>query len=205
MSQRSTVKPTYRSVPVATVPKVVGTSVPKSVDDMADALKAKFGADVVKGIEKAHKGDPFVVVESSRILEVMKFLRDDERFYCTSLSVIGAVDYPVVAPVEGAPPAPVSPFKNGHVAVIYTVFSYAHRHQLTLKVFVDRDSPRVASISDIYRAANWYERECYDMTGVEFSNHPNHIRILLPQDWVGYPLRRDYVFPDEYNGMKVPL
>lgn len=171
---------------------------------MAAALKTKFGDVVLKAVEKTHKGDAFVVVDPAQIVSVLQFLRDDERFYCTNLQLISAVDYPTANPIEGATPY-TSPFKDGHIAVVYNLYSYAHRHQLTVKAYVDRNTPKLPSVSDLFRCANWYERECYDMTGVEFSGHPNHIRILLPQDWVGYPLRRDYVFPEEYNGMKVPL
>ncbi len=88
---------------------------------------------------------------------------------------------------------------------MYHVSSFTHRHIVAIKVAVDREAPKVPTASDLFRAANWYERECYEMTGVEFTNHPHLENLLLPSDWVGHPLRRDYVFPEEYNGMKVPL
>lgn len=205
MSQKSSVKRTYSPEPVAALTKFLGTGVPKSVDDVADALRKKLGESVVKSVAKEHKGDPFVVVEASRIVEALRFLRDDERFLCTNLNVVSAVDYPAVAapaPAEGAPAAAPVPAR---MEVVYVLFSYTHRFQLVVKVQLDRDQPVVPSITGLFRCANWYERECYDMMGIRFEGHPHHARILLPPDWIGHPLRKDYVFPEEYNGMKVPL
>ncbi|MBS1984131.1 MAG: NADH-quinone oxidoreductase subunit C [Bdellovibrionales bacterium] len=209
MSDRSSVKLTYTPVPVAPVPKVLGTAVPKSVDDVAEALTKKLGAGVVKGVEKSHKGDPFVVVETAKIADVLRFLRDDERFYLTSLLCISAADYVAQPPSAEGTPTPVADpgaaDSKGHMTVVYNLFSYAHRFYMTIKVRIERDQATVPSVVEVYRAANWYERECYDMFGMNFSNHPNLQRLLLPADWVGHPLRKDYVFPEEYNGMKVPL
>ncbi len=212
---KKALKMTYRPTAVAPVPQVLGTGLPKNIDESAAALKAKLGAGVVINTEKNPKGDPALVVEGSKIFDVLKFLRDDERFYCTLLQVISAVDYlPVAASSTPAPPpaegqAPGAPTvvaaKPGYIVIFYSLYSYVHRHQINVKVHLDRDKAKIASVVDLYRAANWYERECYDMVGVQFENHPDLTRILLPQDWVGHPLRRDYVFPEEYNGMKVPL
>ena len=75
-----------------------------------------------------------------------------------------------------------------------------------MKAYLPREgTPSIATISDIYKAANWHERETYDMFGIQFTGHPDHRRILCPEDWVGHPLRKDYVAPDYYNGMPVPL
>jgi len=191
---------TYHSNPVAPVPQVVGSAVPKSIDDVADALKQKVGGDVVVAVEKEHIGTPFVVVSSSRIVDVLKFLRDDERFYCTNLNVVSAVDYP--AKIEGVE-TQLKSFDC--IEVVYVVQSYVHKHHVMVKVKLDRSAPKIPSVTGLFRSANWYERECYDMLGIHFEGHPNHKRILLPPDWVGHPLRRDYEFPEEYNGMKVPL
>jgi NADH-quinone oxidoreductase subunit C len=191
---------TYHSNPVAPVPQVLGSAVPKSIDDVADALRQKIGADSVVLVEKEHVGTPYVVVSPSRIVEILNFLRDDERFYCSNLNVVSAVDYPPRA--EGTE----SLLKASNVIeVVYVVQSYVHRHHVMVKVRLDRSAPKVASVTGLFRAANWYERECFDMLGVHFEGHPNHKRILLPPDWVGHPLRKDYEFPEEYNGMKVPL
>lgn len=200
-SNTSTVaKRSYSTESVATIPKVMGSSVPKSIDDVAAALKAKVSSDVVLKVEKEHLGDPYIIVKTDQLLPVIQFLRDDEKFYCSNLSVISAVDYPALN--EGQE----SQLKASDcIELVYVLQSYIHRHQIIVKVQLDRNAPRVNSICSLYRSANWYERECFDMLGVHFEGHPNLKRILLPPDWVGHPLRKDYVFPEEYNGMKVPL
>jgi NADH-quinone oxidoreductase subunit C len=178
----------------------VGSAVPKSIDDVAEALKQKVGADVVVGVEKEHAGTPYVIVNAARVVDVLKFLRDDERFYCTNLQVVSACDYPPKA--EGVETM-LKTFDC--IEVVYVLQSYVHKHHVMIKARLDRSSPKVPSITSLFRSANWYERECYDLLGIHFEGHPNHKRILLPPDWVGHPLRKDYEFPEEYNGMKVPL
>ena len=204
-------KMTFRPVPVAGAPDFNGTAVPKSIDDLGEALKSKVGSTVVKSIEKAHAGDPFLLVDPTKILDVLSFLRDDQKFLCTLLQVIAATDYlpikaaPAVKDESGQEASPAVKAREGFIEVAYFLWSFQHRHQFTVKVQLERGSPKVQSACDLFRAANWYERECYDLLGVVFEGHPNLERILLSPDWVGHPLRRDYVFPEEYNGMKVPL
>jgi NADH-quinone oxidoreductase subunit C len=76
-----------------------------------------------------------------------------------------------------------------------------HRHALTVKVGVARDDPRLATVATVWRTAIWQEREIFDLLGVVFAGHPDLRRILLPEDWVGHPLRKDYVEPTEYHGI----
>jgi NADH-quinone oxidoreductase subunit C len=208
MAHSESYKQTFVTFPIPKLQNTLGTGLPKTVDQVAEALKTHVKSSAVKSVEKSHKGDPFVVVEASQISDCLKFLRDDEKFLCHQLLIVSAVDihFPKSPVAEGEPapkPAVVGP--ENHIAVVYVLFSYVHKHQITLKVYTPRDNPRVPSVCGVYRCANWYERECYDMLGVIFEGHPDHRRILLPPDWVGHPLRKDYVFPEEYNGMKVPL
>jgi NADH-quinone oxidoreductase subunit C len=76
--------------------------------------------------------------------------------------------------------------------VVYDLSSLQHPSKVHLRVPVNRDNPVIRTVTDIWRGANWHERECYDLFGVRFDGHPDHRRILLPEDWVGYPLRKDY-------------
>lgn len=71
--------------------------------------------------------------------------------------------------------------------------------EIRLKVFLPRDNPKVPSVYWIWKAADWQERETYDMYGIEFEGHPGLKRLLMPEDWVGYPLRKDYISPDFYE------
>jgi len=79
-----------------------------------------------------------------------------------------------------------------------------HNHKLTLKVLLPRDNPVVPSVERVWRAADWHEREAYDLFGIIFEGHHNLKRILLPEDWEGHPLRKDYKVQEYYQGMKVP-
>jgi len=79
-----------------------------------------------------------------------------------------------------------------HLEVVYDLSSLQHAPKAHLRVPVSRDAPMIRTVTDIWPAANWHERECYDLFGVRFDGHPDHRRILLPEDWVGYPLRKDY-------------
>jgi NADH/F420H2 dehydrogenase subunit C len=79
-----------------------------------------------------------------------------------------------------------------HLEVVYDLSSLVQPAKVHLRVKVDRQAPVVPTVSDLWRAADWHERECYDLFGVRFDGHPDHRRILLPEDWVGYPLRKDY-------------
>ena len=78
------------------------------------------------------------------------------------------------------------------------------KHKITLKVSTEKENPEVESVDEIWKASTWHEREAYDMYGIIFLNHPDLRRILLPDDWDGYPLRKDYENPEFYDGMKIP-
>lgn len=95
--------------------------------------------------------------------------------------------------------------KGGTLSVYYHLESLSLRHKFNVVVRVPRESPDVPSVTFIWGGANFNEREGYDMIGINFVNHPNLTRILMPYDWeAGYPLRKDYKNPEFYQGMKVP-
>lgn len=87
--------------------------------------------------------------------------------------------------------------------VVYHLFSIKHKHKLTLKVSLPKDSPKVPSVEGIWPTAGWHEREAFDLFGIEFEDHSDLRRILMPEDWVGHPLRKDYEAPKEYRGIPV--
>lgn len=87
--------------------------------------------------------------------------------------------------------------------VIYHLYSIPHDESLAIKVVLDRQAPIVESVVDIWATANWLERETYDLLGIRFSNHPDMRRILLPNDWEGHPLRKDYEAQEAYHGLTV--
>lgn len=93
--------------------------------------------------------------------------------------------------------------RGGELQVVYHLHSMQHRHSLTLKCSVAIDDPVLPTICDVWPTADWHEREAFDMLGLQFTGHPDHRRILCPDDWEGYPLRKDYVAPESYHG--IPL
>lgn len=170
-----------------------------SLEDLSAKIKSAVGAEVIQKIEKEHKGDAFLIVHPEKIWECLKFLRDEPGLEFIMLHVVSATDFLERKGQEGLKD------EEARLEVLYVVHSFLRKQQLNLKVILDRQNPKLKSVADLFRCANWYERECYDLLGVEFTGHPDLERILLPPDWVGHPLRKDYEFPQEYNGMKVPL
>jgi NADH-quinone oxidoreductase subunit C len=136
-----------------------------------------------KILETGGKPDAFAVIDAAAIVEVSKFLRDDPEIAIDCLSNETGVDY------------------KDRIEVVYHLFSYKHRHGCVLKVKLTRDNPVVATLEGIWSAANWMEREIFDLLGVTFAGHSDMRRILMPEDWPGHPLRKDFVEPAEYHGI----
>ena len=129
--------------------------------------------------------DPWLLVERSSIVEVCTFLRDGASLDFHVLSDLTAIDWP----------------KDEKIQIVYHLFSYTHNHQIVLKVDLPRANPRIATVEGVWKVANWFEREIYDLFGVIFDGHSDLRRIMLPEDWTGYPLRKDYVEQEEYDGI----
>jgi len=154
--------------------------------EICDLLKDKFGTAV---LDATLEGvfDPFIKITPDRIKDVAQFLRDDEKTHFDSLMCLSGVDY-----------------TEGKLGVVYHLHSTKWDHKITLKVDVPVDNPHCQSVESVWKTANWHEREAFDLYGIFFDAHPDLRRILLPEDWEGYPLRKDYQLPEFYNGMKVP-
>lgn len=156
------------------------------IQEFNQLLTGHFGEDVVQGVdENATPHALFIDVE--KIQDVCRFLTESDRTYFDMLSCITAVDNgPEVNTME----------------VVYNLYSITLEHSLMLKVVLDRGNPEVDSVTTIWKGANWHEREAYDLFGVKFKGHPDLRRILMPADWEGHPMRKDYVEPERYRGMK---
>jgi NADH-quinone oxidoreductase subunit C len=160
-----------------------------------DRLTAELG-DAVFGFQeavpRAHKDgvrDACLRTTPERLLEVLALLRDGPNLRFGFLQNLTAVDWP------RPPKGPET------IEVVYHLYSYAYRHEIVVKVEVPRARPRLPSAAGLWNNANWLEREQYDLLGVVFEGHPDLRRLLLPDDWVGHPMRKDYQEAAEYRGM----
>lgn len=148
-----------------------------------ERLKARFGERVVS-VELNVK-DPWILVDPAAIADVCTYLRDDPELRCDVLSNQSGVDYKT----------------QGWIEIVYHLYSYTHRRYVILKARVSRDAAELPTVEGVWKAANWMEREIYDLLGVTFTGHSDLRRLLMPEDWIGYPLRKDFVEPDEYHGI----
>lgn len=132
--------------------------------------------------------DPFIEVNPKNIHTILKFLKEDPKCLFDNILCISGVDYP------------------DRFEIVYHFHSYTHLHKVVVKtLLMDKQHPTIDSISDLWKGANWLEREIYDMFGIEFNHHPDLRRILCPDDWEGYPLRKDYKHQEYYHDIKVGM
>jgi NADH-quinone oxidoreductase subunit C len=151
--------------------------IPPAVDPV-ESLRAALG-DAVLGV-KTFRNETTVIVDPARIVDVMLHLRNTTGLVYNFLSDISAVDY----------------YPDTHhperFAVAYHIYSMLYNRRLRVKVYVPEENPVVPSITSVWPAANWLEREIIDMMGITFEGHPDPRRLLMPEDWEGHPHRRDY-------------
>jgi NADH-quinone oxidoreductase subunit C len=139
----------------------------------AAALDASLPEAITGG--HAEHGEPTLFISPASIVEVCRYLKEAQRF--VRLSAVTAVDW-----------TPADP----RFEVVYLLHSLEENSRLRLKCWVAESDCEIDSVTGVWRAANWYEREVFDLFGIRFRNHPDLRRILMPTDWVGYPLRKDY-------------
>lgn len=150
--------------------------------EWAARLREHFGervGELVPGI------DPFVVVKTDAVLEVARFAKRDPSLAIDVLQDLTVTDHP----------------KEGLLRVVQHWYSHTHGHLLVVKTELDRMAPQQASMEPVWKAAGWLEREAYDLFGVVFEGHGDLRRVMLPSDWVGHPLRKDYVEQGGYRGI----
>lgn len=127
-------------------------------------------------------------LEPAHLVKACKNLWSDPTFFFDQLSCVTGVD-------NGK--------ETGTMEVLYHVYSIPFNYSLGLKVVLSREAPTVDSVSGVWKSADWLEREVFDMFGIQFNNHPDLRRILMPGDWEGHPLRKDYQHQDTYRDIKV--
>ena len=173
-----------------------------SGDKLLSSLKQRFGDQITGSNLEAI--DPWIEVSPKGLVDVCRFLRDDPEWSMEMLNCVTAVDY-----FEPDPKKAAKTDWEPHLQVIYHLSSISKKQTLVLKVRLPRwkedrpgELPEVPTVSGVWSAADWHEREVFDLMGVRFTGHPNLRRILCPEDWVGHPLRKDYEMPLEYHGIR---
>jgi NADH-quinone oxidoreductase subunit C len=144
--------------------------------------------------------DPALVVPREKLHAVMKQLRDARHF---SFELLVMVTGTHMTEKKDAKTQAVT--REQHFEVIWHLRSIRNRSILAVKAKLPFADPSVDSVADLWPAADWHERETYDLLGITFRGHPNLRRILLPDDWVGHPLRKDYTYPKEYQGINLEV
>lgn len=167
---------------------------PLSLEQIEQRITARFD-DVTTDV---HWGELTFFVPPDRLVELLTFCRDDEELSCEMLSDLGGVHWPAGEHVvvrqpstTGWPDYRVSR-EQGVVEVVYVLRSLTRNHVLRVSAGTDDEELRLPSVVGVYPTADFHEREVFDFFGVEFEGHPNLRRILMPDDWVGHPLRKDY-------------
>jgi NADH-quinone oxidoreductase subunit C len=173
-----------------------------NASEIVAMLESRFGTRLLD--RQLTAPDPFVVVGATDLVEVMRFLRDEPSLRFELLHDISGVDY-----LEPDPKKAATAGFTPHLEVVYHLQSFTHRHRFTVKVLLPRwrddqpgSLPELPSLTGLWGSANWHEREVFDLLGIVFVGHPDLRRILLAEDWVGHPLRKDYEFPLEYHGIR---
>ena len=163
-----------------------------------DALRARFGGAILDS-SNAY-GDDVAVVKRESLHEVAAFLRDDPAMafnypcYCTCVDYLGMEMLTVSPTTPLAVPSiqAVLPEEAPRFAMVYELRSLTHRTRIRLKVPLQENDLKVPTLSDLWPAFNWLERETYDMYGVAFEGHPDLRRIFMYEEFIGFPLRKDY-------------
>ncbi|OGR93327.1 MAG: hypothetical protein A2992_05920 [Elusimicrobia bacterium RIFCSPLOWO2_01_FULL_59_12] len=154
-------------------------------DEILAVITGKFPEiQAIPKVQGQARGDElYLSVPAQKLPELCRFLRFDPPLAFDFLSFVTSVDW------------------KDRYEVVYYLVSTLHKHKLVLKVnLADRATPEVPTVTDVWAGADWQEREIFDLMGITFRGHYNLRRILLPDDWEGHPLRKDYVpTPDRYD------
>ena len=161
-------------------------------EEICKLLTAEFGEAVSDTVLEG--GHPYALIAPERWHEVALFLRDDSRLGLNFLRSITALD--LLAEDRLA-----CVYDLMHVCLDRVGDLVTETTEFAVRVETDRNAPVIPTVSDVWPAAEWHEREAFDMMGITFTGHPDPRRILCPDDWEGYPLRKDYDFPLEYHGI----
>lgn len=156
-------------------------------EEIAQIIRDRIGDDAIVEVHEGSMQET-ITLDKNFLVPVFELLRGAEMTYFDNLSCITGID--------------LGPEEN-RMGVVYHLYSIPYGYRVTFKVFIDRETPIVPTLVHVWKTADWMEREVYDMYGIVFEGHPDLRRILLPADWEGYPLRKDYKTQTYYHGIKV--
>lgn len=154
-----------------------------TTQQIASQLQQQFGEQITAIF--AEDKHPRIHTAAKDWRTIAEYLRSDPAIEMDWLRCLTGLDYAA----------------DAQMCCVYDLASFHHRHQFAVKVYADRNDPHMPSVADLWPAANWQEREAADLFGIIFDGHPDPRRILLADDWVGHPLKKDYIFPREYHGI----
>ena len=151
--------------------------------ELISLLTSRLGSALLS-TEEMRNDDLLLVVDRKELVSAVGTLKNDPALgFSTLMNHLGA-DY------------------RDKLAVIYNLWSPSLRKKITVKAYVDRNDPEAPSLERAFHGISWYERETYDLLGIRFTGHSNLTRLLLPDDWEGHPLRKEYVYPASYRGIE---
>lgn len=156
------------------------------ITDFKVLVQDRIGEASVLGVDE-NATPKALIVAPEFIKDICLYLRDNDQSFFDMLSCLTAID--------NGPEA-------NTMEVVYNLYSIPLEHSLMLKTTINREVAEIDSVEEIWRTADWHEREAYDLFGIKFTDHPDLRRILMPEDWEGHPMRKDYDEPEEYRGMK---
>ena len=156
----------------------------------SDNPNQKFGKmieDTFQGSLDAELNDTHIQLKPDNWFEIAKWLKSEPSLHFDSLQCHTGMDV-----------------GENMLEARYNLHSMTHDHKIEIRIAVSRDKAKIPSIEQIWRIGDWFERETYDMFGIFFDGHRDHRRMLLPEDWEGYPLRKDYEVQETYHGIAIP-
>jgi NADH-quinone oxidoreductase subunit C len=137
--------------------------------------------DVNVELQKGEAGDSWILLQPADVLTVLGHLKS--KLGLNYLACLSGVDY------------------ESTLGVVYILRSMTQKFEIMVKVLLPKDDPKVTTVSDLFPSAEWFEREAFDLLGIRFQDHPDLRRLMMPEDWKGHPLRKDYQPPAEYHGI----
>jgi NADH-quinone oxidoreductase subunit C len=185
-AEKPAAPPAAKPAAPAAPPKPAGPTPQPWESEMVARFKGRFGSGIAEA--STYVGQPYMVVDASVVYQVLQLLRDDEGFdYCVDIT---AVHYPK---------------REQQFEVLWILYSFPHNQRIRVKTLL-KDGETAPSVTSLWSTSNWLEREVFDMFGIRFEGHPDLKRILLPDGWQGYPLRKDYgILQQDTEWVKINL